>query len=304
MTMTEIEKYQRRLLLFGWLPQAAAADFVDRQCVDSERARKAEILQRWTRAHEAFNAKPPRAFESVSLSPIAAGYADRLKAIAADRRFCHTFTQMPTEFMVVEIDKLIACQTTVILDYVDRLVAELPIQPSMDDLVDICLSLDKTVPGVSEMRLADNAIIYSSENTDLRFLGAIPKPLGEVDLGASSTGGIPTRGLLLLFGYGGSPISVIEVGRRVFLNNGFHRAVALRRRGVTHIPVVVQKVRNPALEFPDAYQGVPKNYLLNSEVLPLMEDYFNPEMAIELKAKARRRGVKVVWMTEAIDVPL
>lgn len=304
MTMTETEKHQRRLLLFGWLPQATVDGFVERQCVDSERIRKAEILQKWTRAHHAFNAKVPRAFESVSVSPLAAHYKGRLMAIAEDRRFCHTFTQLPTEFMVVEIDKLIACQTTVILDYVDRLAAALPTEPTMDDLIEVCLSLDKTVPAVSEMRLKDDAIMYSSENTDLRFLGAIPKPLGELDLEASSTGGIPTRGLLLLFGYGGSPINVIVVGSRIFLNNGFHRAVALRRRGVTHIPVVVQRVRNPALEFPDVYQGVPKHYLLNSELLPLMEDYFNPQMAIELKAKARRRGVKVVWATEAIDVPL
>ncbi len=304
MTTPQREMYQRRLLLFGWLPQATVAEFVERQCVESELARTAHILQQWAKAHEAFNAKQPRVFESISITPIEAAFEERVSAIVADPRFRHTFTQLPTEFRMVEIDKLIACQTTVILDYVDRLVAELPKKPTLGDLIEICLSLEKTVPTVTEMRLGENAIIYSSENTDLRFLGAIPKPLVEVDLQASSTGGIPIRGLLLLFGYGGSPINVIEVGKRVFLNNGFHRAVALRRLGVTHMPVVVQKVRNPALEFPDVYQGAPKQYLLTFDVLPVMADYFNPEMTIELKAKARRRGVKVVWGTEAIDVPL
>src|SRR5207245_3316148 len=169
-----------------------------------------------------------------------------------------TFRQLPTEFGMVEIDKLVAVQTNVVLGYVEKLIKEYPRQPTLEDLIEICLSLDKTVPEVAEMRLAENAVIYSSENTDLRFLGAIRKPLDQVDMQASSTGGIPTKRLLLLFGYGGSPVNVLEIGKRVFLNNGFHRVFALRRLGVTHIPVVVQKVSNPDLEFPAVYQGVPK----------------------------------------------
>jgi hypothetical protein len=65
------------------------------------------------------------------------------------------------------------------------------------------------VPEVSDIRPNERSIIYSSENTDFRFLGAIQKPLNEIALYTSSTGGIPTRGLVLLFGYGGSPISVL-----------------------------------------------------------------------------------------------
>jgi len=183
-------------------------------------------------------------------------------------------------------------------------VEEFPKEPTFENLLDIRLSLDKTVPEVSEIRIDQNSIIYSSENTDFRFLGAIQKPLEHIDLQTSSTGGIPTRGLLLLFGYGGSPINVMKVGSRVFLNNGFHRVYALRKVGVAHIPVVVQQVHNPALEFPPAYQNIPKEYLLQAERLPLVEDYFNLEISIELKAKARRRGVKVMWLSEPIDVPL
>src|SRR5712691_6056423 len=133
------EMYQRRLLLFGWLPQATVWEFVERQCVDSECARAAEIQQKWAKAHEAFNSKQPRAFESISLTPIEAAYEERVRAIETDPRFRHTFTQLPAEFRLVEINKLIACQTTVILDYVDRMVAELPKNPSLGDLIEICL---------------------------------------------------------------------------------------------------------------------------------------------------------------------
>jgi hypothetical protein len=115
------------------------------------------------------------------------------------------------------------------------------------------------VPEVSDIRPNEQTIIYSSENTDFRFLGAIQKPLNEIALYTSSTGGIPTR---LLFGYGGSPISVLRVGTRNFLNNGFHRVYALRKAEVTRVPAVIQTVHNPALEFPAVDQNIPKDYLL------------------------------------------
>ena len=279
-------------------------DFVENQCVDSEQARKREILALWMKASQAFKMKPPDTFETVSIQPVDRAHGGRLEAIAKDKRFTETFRQLPTEFGMVEIDKLVAVQTNVVLGYVEKLIKEYPRQPTLEDLIEICLSLDKTVPEVAEMRLAENAVIYSSENTDLRFLGAIRKPLDQVDMQASSTGGIPTKGLLLLFGYGGSPVNVLEIGKRVFLNNGFHRVFALRRLGVTHIPVVVQKVSNPDLEFPAVYQGVPKGYLLRADRLPTLEDYLNPDMSITLRTKPRRRGVKVMWGSEQIDVPL
>jgi hypothetical protein len=93
-------------------------------------------------------------------------------------------------------------------------------------------------------------------------LGAIQKPLNEIAIDTSSTGGIPTRGLVLLFGYGGSPISVLRVGTRNFLNNGFHRVYALRKAEVTRVPAVIETVHNPPLEFPAVDQNIPKDYLL------------------------------------------
>lgn len=36
----------------------------------------------------------------------------------------------------------------------------------------------------------------------------------------------------------------VSNGQRLVLNNGFHRVYALRRQGVTHIPVVIQRDGN------------------------------------------------------------
>jgi len=298
------ENFQKQLLLFGWLPRASVVNYLKTQCIGEETAREAEILKQWELASTAFNTKTPRRFETISVSPIQPQYAPKLKAIREDNRFSNTYGQLATDFEVVEIDKLIACQAAVTLDYTQKLTKSFPEDLDSNALIDICLSLDKTVPEVSDIRPNEQTIIYSSENTDFRFLGAIQKPLNEIALDTSSTGGIPTRGLVLLFGYGGSPISVLRVGYRNFLNNGFHRVYALRKAGVTHVPAVIQTVHNPALEFPAVYQNIPKDYLLTAERLPMMEDYFDSRVHIELKVKARRRGIKVIWVAEPIDVPL
>lgn len=296
--------FQRQLLLCAWLPKQNVIAFVENQCIEEEIKRKEEILKHWETANNIFNAKSPRSFETISVKAIEPKYSPKLDAIKQDKRFAHTFPHGLLTFEIIEIDKLIACQAAVAMDYVDKLLNGFPNQLDQDALLDICLTLDKTVPEVSDIRINEQTIIYSSENTDFRFLGAIQKPLAEIDLDKSSTGGIPTRGLVMLFGYGGSPINVLRVGNRIFLNNGFHRVYALRKAGITEIPVIVQTVQNPALEFPAVYQNIPKEYLLAADRLPMMEDYLNHELVIELKAKARRRGIKVTVITEPIDVPL
>jgi hypothetical protein len=298
------ENFQKHLLLYGWLPKPTVVNYLKNQCTRGEVAREQEVLKQWELATKAFSGKKPLSFELISCAPIEEKYAAKLQSIRQDKRFSHTYQQLPTNFEIIEIDKLIACQSTVALDYIEKLTRTFQKNLDFDALIDICLSLDKTVPEVSDIQANEQTIVYSSENTDFRFLGALQKPLNEIALDTSSTGGIPTRALVLLFGYGGSPVSVTKVAKRYFLNNGFHRIFALRKVGVTHIPAVIQEVLNPALEFPAVYQNIPKEYLLASDRLPMMEDYFNNEMTIELKQKARRRGIKVMWIAEAIDVPL
>ena len=298
------EAFQKHLLLYGWLPRPSVMNYLKTQCTKDEVAREVEILKLWESANRAFNSKKPLSFESITCTPIADECAAKIKSIREDKRFSHTFQEATTSFESVEIDKLIACQSTVALDYIEKLTQDVRGEIDLDSLMDMCLSLDKTVPEVSDIQANQQTIVYSSENTDFRFLGALQKPLEEIELDTSSTGGIPTRALVLLFGYGGSPVNVLKVGKRIFLNNGFHRVYALRKAGVTQIPVVIQTISNPALEFPAVYQNIPKEYLLTADRLPMMEDYFNETMTIQLKQKARRRGVKVVWGAESIDVPL
>jgi hypothetical protein len=135
--------------------------------------------------------------------------------------------------------------------------------------------------------------VFSSPNADIRFLGAFVKRLSSEDLEYAVSGGLPAAAIIAFVGYGGAPVNVLRAGRRVVLNNGFHRVHALRSVGVGEIPVVVQEVRNVQLEFPPAVGGLPKEYLLAVARPVLMKDFFEAEFAITLKARQRMKMVTI-----------
>ena len=96
---------------------------------------------------------------------------------------------------------------------------------------------------------------------------------------------------------------MLQAGQRVVLNNGFHRVYALRSLGVTHLPVVVQQIRNGHLEFPANVLGLPREYLLSDPRPVLIKDFFEPDFAITLKVRERIKTVTLGMNLGQHDVP-
>jgi len=156
---------------------------------------------------------------------------------------------------------------------------------------------------IQHLEVAANTHVFSSPNSDIRFLGAFVKHLTYEDLEYAVLGGLPAAAIIASIGYGGALVNVIRVGNRVVLNNGFHRVYALRSMGVTEIPVVVQQVQNMQLEFPEQVAGLPKAYLLGVPRPVLMKDFFEPEFAITLKVRERIKIVTVGIGLNQHEVP-
>jgi len=139
---------------------------------------------------------------------------------------------------------------------------------------------------------------------NLKFLGATSLDVDTVGIDNISVSGTPTKAVLLVFGYGAAPIYGFGYGGRVFLHNGCHRLYALRKMGVTHVPMIIQTVSNPQLEMPMVYNTVLLDRLLMSERLPIFQDLFNDNLTITLKSKLKRKAVKVTWAIDNVVVPL
>ena len=114
----------------------------------------------------------------------------------------------------------------------------------------------------------------------------------------------PAAGVVaLVVGFTANCLSAIRVENRLILNNGSHRAFALRDMGITHAPCVIQTVSRreelpvvsePVSQEPDLY--------LKADRPPLLKDYFDQKLRKLAKVPRKSRQVKIVFGQEPIDV--
>ena len=292
--------------LFAFATQAEVLHHVRTQSLEEESARLPEILRAWEGLRprvEQLNERERDIAESCQLVPVADEHHEAVGAFTKDELFQKTFAGHAISFAVVEADKLIAPQRTVHLGYVKRLAESYPKSPSMRELLDICVSPKRMMDPIQHLEVVPNVHVFSSPNSDIRFLGAFVKKLTADDLQYAVGGGLPAAAVIAFVGYGVAPVNVLLAGRRVVLNNGFHRVYTLRSLGISRIPVVVQHIRNVELEFPPAVAGLPKEYLLKVPRPVLIKDFFEPDFSITLKARERIKMVAVGISPNQHDVP-
>jgi len=296
----------RQQYLFAFATQAEVWQYVRTQSVPEELPRLSEILNAWREVQ-------PRVAElthvqagmpdAIQITDIPPEYQAKLGAFAADDLFRKTFCHFPMAFGLVEIDKVVAPQRAVNVDYTTRLREKYPKTPTLNELLDICVSPKREMEPIQHLEVAPNTHVFSSPNSDIRFLGAFLKQLTNEDLDHAVTGGLPAAAVISFVGYGGAPINVFLCGSRVVLNNGFHRVYALRSMGITHIPVVIQHVRNPQLEFPAHVAGLPREYLLGVPRPVLMKDFFEEGFTTTLKVRDRLKMVTVAIGCNQHEIP-
>lgn len=163
----------RQRYLYAFATQAEVIHHVRTQAAIEEVRRLPEILAGWDLLqprvaalveHESGTA------DSTPLEPIPMEYNPLLNELAGDALFQKTFSGVPTGFALVEIDKLVAPQRTVNLEYVDRLIKRYPSAPTLRDLFDICISLKRDIDPIQHLEIGPNMHIFSSPNSDIRFL--------------------------------------------------------------------------------------------------------------------------------------
>ncbi len=296
----------RQQYLFAFAPQAELVQHVRTQAAPAEVARLPELLEAWNAAQSRLQSLLRREAGQVGggpAVPIPAEIEEQVAGYAADPMFQRTIWKLPVRFGMVEIDRLVAAQRHVHLDYADALAAAYPAKPTLADLAAICLSPDRSAQPVQHLEIAPNAHIFSSPNPDLRFLGSYVRPLEPGDLEHAHGGGVPAAVLISFVGFSWSAVSVFEAGGRLVLANGFHRLFALRRLGVRQVPAVIQIARNPALEFPPSVAQLPREYLLGAPRPALMRDFAEPAYSVELRIRRRLKMVLVNMSLGQHEVP-
>lgn len=213
------------------------------------------------------------------------------------------FNTVPTEVAMVELDRLVVYQKHVDVSYARRLQERLGSAPSAEAIFRTCLPYDHPQPPVKWSRVGGEKYVFVSASNDLRYLG--PMPIEPAQIKDYPPPGDLVGVVGVAIGYGSNFLNAIYAEKRLILNNGTHRAYALRRMGITHVPCIVQHVSSrEELELvgsshvrhhPDEYLKHPRPSMLR--------DYFDPHLHLVMRVHRRLRQVTVRFEVEEEFVP-
>lgn len=289
------------LWLLGQPPLSRLLEFVEDTVVDADSVDRLALTAEWRAANDYY----------LHLEKSEAGIANQgshraldpaLRALSAHveahPHFRRAFDTLPTAIEMVDLDRLIVCQCHVTRHFVDACAASVGPAPEPTELFRTCLPLDSPAAQVSMQKVGSRRYAFRAPSTDFRFHEALLLRPDQVS-GYESIGAV--AGIVgLVVGYGPNFLSAVRVGKRVLLNNGYHRAVALRAAGVTHAPCIVEtatRVDELAIAAKSRVAEDPEFYFESARP-PLIQDFFNSRIYKLLPIRKRARQVEVSFEIE------
>jgi hypothetical protein len=257
-------------------------DFVANKVVGGADISQRRLTDEWRAANDVYydlERSEAGIAESAEVRALPAGLRPLARRLRRNPFFRDAFGALPTRIALVELDKLIVSQTHVERPFTDALGSGLGANPDPEALFRFCLPLDRPSPPVRAQRLSSDRWLFSSPSTDFR---AHPlKLMRPEQLAALQSFGPISAALALPVGFGSNFLSAIRSGRRLLLQNGYHRAYALRALGITHAPCVITEVtRKDELKLIAAEDvcADPEFYFAAARP-PLLRDFFDARLA-------------------------
>ena len=256
-------------------------DFVTEDTVDGATADPAVLANEWRTANDYYHELELREAgiaDKVDYQELPPPCAPLVATVTANAGYHRSFDLMPTCFGMVELDRLVVSQRSVNADFIEGLASRLGPAPDLETLFRFCFSLEPPDTPVHIRRVGSRRYVLRSDSNDLRFHEAVllqPDQVHDYDAFG------PVAGIVgLVVGFGSNFLNALRVGNRLLLNNGYHRACALRTLGITHAPCLIQTIsrmdeldltaKRKVVEDPDFY--------FNTARPPLLKDFFDPKI--------------------------
>ncbi|WP_116970151.1 hypothetical protein [Blastomonas sp. UPD001] len=272
---------ERIVKLLGQPHLADYLRFFASRVIDGETIPPKVLAAEWRKANDRYYAlltEQAGVAETIEDLPLPAELEGPAAELMAQDHYLQAYDSVLTEIRWVELAKLVVSQGSVGLDHSDVLRNTLGDDRNIIELFDFCLPRTHQPAPVSMLRLPADRYIFSSQSTDLRFHEIQRMTAAQAQSIASF--GLVTTGLMLPVGYGANLLSGIGSDKRIVLQNGYHRAYSLLAHGITHAPMVVERVScldELNLVGSDDVTDDPAHYF-RSPRPPLLKDFLDPEL--------------------------
>lgn len=262
--------------------------FYRKKVIGGDKVDPRQLTARWREANDLYHQleeEEAGIAETIACRPLDRRLASLAAKLETSPWFRSSFDNLPYAIELVELDKLIVSQIQVENGFSQAIAARLGPKPTPAHLFRFCLPLERELPPVNIQRLASNRYQLSSPSSDFRAHDPVLLRNPQLD-GLSLPG--PAAALFgLTVGFGSNFLSAIRSGSRVVLQNGYHRAYALRGAGLTHAWCVVEEVTRKdelRLSATEEVLADPAFYFLAKRP-PMLRDFFDPRIAEEVLTK-------------------
>ena len=259
--------------------------------------------------------------------PLAGLLARHAARLATTPVFQRSFDTVPVAFGLVDLERLVVSQFTLTLDKVEQITAGLapargarvahaaqaaqvpqsqggarpPPAVSARQLAALCLPLKAPDAALKLVYRSKGELVFMAPAHDTRYLGAQLIAPAPAPASAAVWPGHAQAVLALGLGPSCNVVEVIRWGSRLVLQNGHHRAHALRSLGLSHMPCVIQvcsswdeveRVAHEAiLEHSDLYFELPRP--------PLLRDFDNPRLTQPVRTPRLQRQLRLSFQVES-----
>src|SRR5258706_9974727 len=161
------------LWLLGQPPLGRLLDFFEDTVVDGATASRAALIDEWRVANDYYQELERSEAGLANQKGILRELDPELVPLAAEvkahPRYPRAFDTLPTQFGMVELDRLIIYQRHVTQNFVDSLAARIGPSPDPAALFRVCLPLGVPEAPVQIRRVGSRRYVFRCESTDFRF---------------------------------------------------------------------------------------------------------------------------------------
>lgn len=263
--------------LIGWMPEAEACLMLSSRRVDL--AHSPENRAKAEQARAAVQTRAPFGDHADVVLDPDDSLAEYISAFTAQPDF-RPFAAEGWAIKIANLSKVCALQPMVFWDHSQERTQEASAE-SMHSVATITLPV-RTGPDSLPIQFdeARNTWIVTSRNPNLRVIGHFSVPVQSED-------GRTVLGCGFALAVTASFVQVVRARGRFLLRDGYHRAIGLLARGVTHAPVLFR-------DFGD-YQtlGLPVGMLPETAYFgqrpPMLSDYLTDVVSAEIRAPASQK---------------